>query len=108
MATERNENPAKWQALVEEHERSGLSQKEFCKEKNVVLSQFVYYRLKFSRKKLAQDLKPTASFTPIKIQKENISAGEIKVIFPNGFQCIFPSSLEVMQVKRWLEVLLSC
>ena len=34
----------KWRTLVNEHEKSGLSQKDFCKQKNIVLSQFVYYR----------------------------------------------------------------
>jgi hypothetical protein len=44
MENHSQEKHAKWRKLFEEQQASGLSQKEFCKQRELVLSQFVYYR----------------------------------------------------------------
>ena len=108
MAAEQMEQYAKWKTLIEEQEKSGLTQKVFCEKQGLNLSQFIYYKVRLKRKKLIQEISTPHSFTPIKIQKENHHSSEIKIIMPNGFQCIFPSALDILQVKRWLEAILSC
>jgi hypothetical protein len=99
-----------WKKLIEEQEISGLSQREFCQQKDVVLSQFGYYRSQL-RMQSQNSNSQKAQFTPIKISdKDSIAtkSAEIKLILPNGFQCTFPSHIEAVQIKRLIEVFLSC
>jgi hypothetical protein len=108
MAEDKIEDRAQWQAFIEEQEKSGLSQKVFCLQRNLNLNQFVYHRSRYRKKQYRQELSNPSPFVPVNIKKENRNPAEIKIIIPNGFQCIFPISLEPTQVKRWLEVLLAC
>jgi hypothetical protein len=98
----------KWKSLIEEQEKSGLYQGEFCKQKGITLSQLGYYRgiLKGKNSQLKKD-KP--KFSPVIIKKsEPLSIEEIKVNLPNGFKCSFPASIESTQIKKIIEVLLAC
>jgi hypothetical protein len=96
-----------WQNLIEAQQASGLSQKEFCKQRDLVLSQFVYYRCKFNNESPSKE----SGFMPVKVSNKELSASaacDIKLVLPNGFQCIFPSHTDCSQVKKLIEVLLSC
>ncbi len=102
------ERQVKWKLLVEEQAKSGLSQKDFCKAHELVLSQFVYYRSILKTRNL--DHNGSAQlFSPIKIKKDehNISI-EVKIILPNGFQCFVPSQIDASHLKMMMETLLSC
>jgi hypothetical protein len=108
MQKNHEERHLQWQ-LIAEQQKSGLSQKDFCKERNLSLSQIVYYNCVFKNKDNTLTKMP-ASFAPVKVSvKENdLLSSEIKLSLPNGFQCILPSHLESIQIRRWMEVLLSC
>tara|TARA_R110000868_G_C10443617_1_gene725607 strand:- start:173 stop:496 length:324 start_codon:yes stop_codon:yes gene_type:complete len=95
-----------WKNLVETQQTSDLSQKEFCRHHNLVLSQFVYYRSQLKNNPTAKE----SSFTPVKVTTNNsvTSSTDIKLILPNGFQCVFASGIEVSQVMRLVEALLPC
>jgi len=98
-----------WKTLVSEQEISGLSQKEFCNQRGLELAQFVYYRCRLKNKeKEAQISQP--SFKPVKVVSKEAAhaAGDIRLSLPNGFQFTFPCHLDSAQVKRLVEVLLSC
>lgn len=97
-----------WNSLIIEQEKSGLSQKEFCSQRGLVLSQFVYYRCSRNKSNAAKSAEP--ALKPVKlIGKEAAPAsGDIRLSLPNGFQCSFPCTLDVVQIKRLIEVLLSC
>jgi len=102
------ERRAKWQVHVEEQEKSGLSQKEFCKTHDLVLSKFVYYRSILKIKK-AEEAVTTTMFAPVQVKtKDRVASVEIKIILPNGFQCFVPSLIEASHLKNMMEVLLSC
>lgn len=102
------ENRVKWQSLIEEQEKSGLSQAEFCKQRNIAIAQFGYYRGLLKAKDQAKFKKPEL-LSPIKIKKQDTkSLDEIKIVFPNGFQCYFPTSIDSIQIKRFMEALLTC
>jgi hypothetical protein len=109
MENHSQEKHAKWHKLVEEQQASGLSQKEFCMQRELVLSQFVYYRCQIKNLTRAEPA-VISNFTPVKIssQEKGLLSTEIKLLLPNGFQCIFPSQIDANQVKRLVEVLLSC
>jgi hypothetical protein len=98
----------KWRALVEEQEKSGLSQIEFCKLQNIVLSQFVYYRGQIKAKERS-DNSNSESFVPVQINQHSPhSSLEVRLVLPNGFQCYFPYHLDVAHIKKFIEVLLPC
>ena len=99
-----------WLNLVAEQEKSGLSQREFCKQKNIVLSQFSYYRGIANKSTQEQ---PKANFlVPVKITAEAsapaVLTTEVKLVLPNGFQCAFASTVDPAHMKRLIQVLLTC
>ena len=94
-----------WQAIVEDQEKSGLSQADYCQSKNIVLSKFVYYRGCVKKSLRCAD----KALVPVKvISKESVSTSDVRVVLPNGFQLLFSGSLEPIRVKQLVEVLLSC
>lgn len=101
-----NKSQTDWKSLIAEQENSELSQKEFCIKRGLVLSQFVYHRCSSRNKnKHMQAAKP--ALKPVKVIG-NESSGNIRLSLPNGFQCSFSCSLDMNQIKRLVEVLLSC
>lgn len=103
------ERYTKWKALIHEQMKSGLTQTEFCKQHEIVLSQFTYYRGILSDKPPLDSKKVKPALSPIKIiPSETSPSSDIRLTLPNGFQCVFSSRLELTHVKRLMEVLLSC
>lgn len=45
------EKPINWEAISEDWSRSGLSQQKYCQQKNLVYSQFMYWRGRLKKKK---------------------------------------------------------
>ena len=111
--TKRADRHAKWYELIEQQEKSGLSQTEFCKLHDLSKSNFVYYKGVIKSKsvieehKIKGELSPVFSAVQIKRPESN-AASDIKIILPNGFQCFISSALDMSQVKRLMEALLSC
>jgi hypothetical protein len=97
-----------WNSLIIEQENSGLSQKEFCNQRGLVLSQFVYYRCSKNKNKATQSTRP--ALKPVKVigKEPSVASGDIRLSLPNGFQCSFPCTLDAIQIKRLIEVFLSC
>lgn len=93
-----------WKILIEEQEKSGLSQASFCKQKNISVAQFGYYR---ALHKPRQREKMLGSFASVKINQSS-SEKEIRLNLPNGFQCAFSSGVDAAQIKKLVEALLSC
>ena len=103
------DNHAYWKALIEEHKRSGQSQRAFCAARGIASGKMSYYRsvlslqekaVLMSDKKLAPVTVKSASASPV---IENI-----KIRLPNGFHCELPMSMETACVKSLVEALLSC
>lgn len=106
-SSEKFDRYAKWKELVTEHEKSGLSQTEFCKQRDLVPSKFGYYRSVIKSQNKANTKQKL--FSEIKIKKSELNlSSEIKIILPNGFQCMIPSAIDSLQLKRIMEALLSC
>ena len=104
---ERALNRERWQGLIEEQSKSGLTQAEFCKQHNIVLSQFVYYR-GISKGKTKSPSEHN-ELMPIKISKPHSKvSSEIKLLLPNGLQCLVPSEIDITQIKLLVETLLRC
>lgn len=104
---EKQQRLDKWHTLVEEYLKSGMSQKAFCNQRGLSLPQLVYYHGKFKADK-SPSVNP--SFVPVKVPDQDKVAvtTEMKLSLPNGFQCVFPVNTDTTQIKRLVEVLLSC
>ena len=105
--TKKADRYAKWRELVAEQEKSGLSQIEFCRQRELVLSKFTYYRSVIKSQEKVNATKKL--FSPVQIKPSGPKAVlEIKIILPNGFQCFIPAMMDVSQIRRLMEALLSC
>ena len=103
-----NKSQIDWTGLIAEQEKSGLSQKEFCNQRGLVLSQFVYYRCSKNKSKKIQTAESVLKPVKVISKEPPAASGDIRLSLPNGFQCSFPCSFDAIQVKRLVEVLLSC
>ncbi len=99
---EQNARHEKWKELIKEQEASGLSQTQFCKERNISSAKLGYYRSVLNPKQ-----PHVGSFTPVTLKQASLLK-DIRITLPNGFQCVFPSDLSASQIKEWITVLLSC
>ncbi len=104
---EQNKRRDQWRKIIHEYLQSGMTQKAFCEQRGLSLPQLVYYNGQFKVGKISSE---NASFVPVKmtIQDKTKAASEIKLSLPNGFQCTFPSYTDTAQIKKLVEVLLSC
>jgi len=106
MTTSQKENKlAEYQKLIVEQKDSGLSIKEFCKQKHISIGRWHYYR---NALKNSQSLVPT-KLSPVKvIDKTAHESNDIKLALPNGFQLALPFNIDPYRVKQLVETLLSC
>lgn len=106
-STKNPDQNIQWEELISKQEKSGLSQKEFCKQNNIRLPQLGYHRgLIKSKERIKKNQK---LFSEVQIKQPTLNVtSEIKIILPNGFQCFISSTIDTLQVKRLMEALLSC
>lgn len=98
------EKRKEWEALISEQERGELSQKAFCKKQNISPSNFAYYRKRLRGEDRQKSL---GAFTPVNVSKSS-GAKEIRLILPNGFQCLLSPDLELTRIKELVRMCLSC
>jgi hypothetical protein len=105
---ERKARYSHWEALIEEQVQSGLTRKEFCQQKNLVVSQFTYYFTHLKTKKIKKNMSsPLVAPVYLKNQDPILLKGEIKIILTNGFNLNLFYENE-LQLKNIVEVLKSC
>lgn len=105
--------PTDWPNLLTEWQQSGLTQKAFCRKKNIALSHFTYYRTRIKRR-----LAPQKKLLPIKVvsdpkksfhQHPPITANKLKyaitIIFKNGIQLLVPENPETRTLVLLLNTL---
>lgn len=110
-STKRSTQHKRWEEIIAEQEASGLSRAEFCRKKNLSKSNFSYYAAKLSVKNSGNAKiknKFEQLFSTVSIKKPELTLSEIKIILPNGFHCVVPSTIEIIQVRKLVEALLSC
>jgi hypothetical protein len=97
---------AEWFDLVKDQMASGLTQTEFCKNHNLILARFTYYKKQLS---LETDQQSDASFSPVIVnQPLNVKISDIKIELPNGFRCHVPTTISSEKLKQLIGVLISC
>jgi hypothetical protein len=91
-----------WFTLVDEHATSGLSQTEFCKQRNLIHCRFSYYKAQRTQTQ-AKGL-----FSQVKVNQEIPASGNIKIDLPNGFSCHVPSTISAEKLKSIISALVLC
>ncbi|TPE43341.1 IS66 family insertion sequence element accessory protein TnpA [Pontibacter mangrovi] len=81
--------------LVELYEESGLSQRAFCQEQGLKLSQFTYWIHKVRKEKQA-----TSGFVQLSPPEP---AAQLEVIYPNGVKVRLPAR-DLQLVSRLLHL----
>lgn len=94
-----------WKKIIEEQEKSGLSQAEYCRQNEIEPSKLTYYRSRIKSK--PSPIHSKSGFHPVKLSSTTINE-EIKIVLPNGFQCVFSLGSDVLQIKKIIELLVSC
>jgi hypothetical protein len=104
---EQSKRRDQWRKIIDEYLKSEMTQKAFCEQRGLSLPQLVYYHGQFKKNKAPA---ASASFVPVKVSVPDKTSvvSEIKLSLPNGFQCFFQSHTDAGQIKRLVEVLLSC
>lgn len=90
--------------LIEECEKSGITQEEFLKSKNIARSTFAYWIKKY---RAEQANKSTNNFIPVNIgSSENRSSLEatennkIELTYPNGIKLTCSSKIDFSRLKE--------
>lgn len=90
-------------AMIRRWEESGLSQKKFTEQENIVFNNFYYWLKKYRKQKQKQDAKEKRSgFVKISVPKQALgnAACLSEVVFVNGNRIKFYNAIEISQLKQ--------
>jgi hypothetical protein len=76
----RKEKPSYWQAQVSSWRRSGLSQAQFCRDHNLKVRNFGYWKCKFSRSSSA------VSFVPLRVRSTPSPSSSLGLVLESGLR----------------------
>lgn len=105
--TTKGRSAEEWNTQVSEWESSGLSQKEFCKQRHLKYHLFHYYRSKRSKKKGVEKLLPIQLLGQ-KNREEISSKGGYVLGLPNGGRLSIPLNYDAASLKGLLHLLGAC
>jgi transposase len=87
-----------WEKIFIDWEKSGLSQKEYCKMNNISYSTFKAWRYK---NKSASDNSPSATMLPLKVGPSNTNITQVCISLPSKANLSI-SSITTMELKSIL------
>lgn len=100
---EKGESPCKyWRAHIDQWSGSGLSQTEYCRQKDLSRYKFTYWKTKFKKKNLSVEFVQVSQISQIIHRtglKLNINSN-VQIEIPDGF-----SQVTLEQVLKTLKVL---
>lgn len=91
-----------WAQIFEQYRQSGLTVTVFCKEHQLTVSNFYYWRQKFN------DKEPPQRAHPILLQNPQLPLNEqyVTLALPSGLTAQLPADLSTRQLQQWLDALL--
>lgn len=86
-------------SLIEVWKKSGVTQREFCAEKNIALPKFQYWM-----KKYTVQHEGTGDFVPVKLRGSGTAspASQLELLWPDGKRVIFHAPVEASFLKALL------
>jgi len=104
----------RWNAIVNDFRRSGLTQADFCRQRNISLASFRYHFYKpRSSKPARSDARPTACvdhhFLPVTVVPDPIlsiatSLPRLELILPNGLRIAVAPGFDTQTLRRLITV----
>jgi len=76
----REDKPSYWQAQVSSWRRSGLSQAQFCRDHNLRVRNFGYWKRKFSRSS------SVARFVPLRVKSSPSPSSSLGLVLDSGLR----------------------
>jgi len=76
----REEKPSYWQAQVSSWRGSGLSQAQFCRDHNLKVRDFGYWKRKFSQSSSA------VSFVPLRVKSSPSPSSSLGLVLDSGLR----------------------
>ncbi len=75
-----------WQHHIDAWQSSGLSQCAYCREHNLVIHQFSYWKAKLTKAKASQVALPRSgnAFVPVVVDQSSSTSSGLTVHLPNG------------------------
>ena len=101
------ERYTKWRTIMNEYERSGLTQQQFCKSRDLSLKKFKYYRYHLQQKEKATRSTGTSStekqFIPVKVKRpSSANTPGIVMRLPNGIELRLPGDITLSNILKEL------
>lgn len=87
-------------SLIELFKKSGKTQREFCREKDIAYSKFQYWMKKYSDGSKGAEGK--GEFVPVVLKDQNKEAVAMELVFPDGMKLVFHQSVEVNYLRALL------
>ena len=91
------EKESKMFALMSLWESSGLTRQEFCKEHEIKLSNFSYWRTRYRKSQ-------TASGSENFIKVKPVLATSIELIYPNGVKMVLPANSDIATLSALINL----
>ena len=89
-----------WKTHLDKWEESGLPQKEYCRQHNLIYHRFVYWKARFKSKNLPVKFVQVASSISF-----NPGPSFLKLNLPRGYQIEIPDNFSEDTLKRLLTTL---
>jgi len=96
-----------WLGHIKACEASGLTQAKFCRDKNLSINTFAYYRSQYLAKQLQASPNPSPhSF--VELHLPPVVLEPFSLSLPNGIKLSLPQNFNDKQLSKLLGVLRSC
>ncbi len=96
-----------WFDHIQACEASGLTQAEFCRDKNLSINTFAYYRSQYLAKPLAANPN-SSSHSFVELHLPPVTLEPFSLSLPNGIKLSLPQSFNEKQLSKLLGVLRAC
>ena len=78
--TRRAEHKKAMYSLIEQWKASGLTQKDFCRDRKISISKFLYWNKRYQNQE-----RTVSGFVPLTVEYGTLHEGQnIEIIYPNG------------------------
>ena len=101
------ENLESWKDLIDAWTVSGQSQTAFCKQKNIKLDLFGYYKKKYQspKKEVVAKKQPSSGFSQVAVPKSANPVTTLQMTFPCGIVLSGIQPNNLMTVSLLMEVM---
>ena len=90
--------------LIEQCQRSGKSQKDFCKAQSINYFHFKYWRRVFLQEQVKDSKEKKPGFVPIALPASFTNLKAIEISYPNGVRISCPKGMSKEHIKELVQL----